>query len=138
MTITTLYANNLRKIRLSRGLSQVQMAQILSISKSELSRIERGEVGDGWTPHICETLGVTREQMETLSVIETARWALRQEAYEASLSETDDDPINQWIHETERRRLGMRVGEYVKYAGLSKWRGRKVRGQVGKTDGDLF
>ena len=120
--LNTLYRNNLRKIRISRGISQVEMAELLGISKSELSRIERGEVGDGWTSHICEVLGITRDDVERLSVIEGARWTFRQERWD----ERADDDINQAIHDIERKRLGMRVKEYCEYAGLDRWKGHKV------------
>lgn len=57
--------NNLRKIRLEKGLSQLQLSYLVEISPQAISNIENGKifVYDGWKKRLAETLEVSVSEL---------------------------------------------------------------------------
>lgn len=57
--------NNLRKIRLEKGLSQLQLSYLVEISPQAISNIENGKifVYDGWKKRLAAALEVTEVEL---------------------------------------------------------------------------
>jgi len=59
-----LLGDHIRKVRLSKGMSQVDLASLMGINYQNISSYERGEIAPTlfWIHRLCESLGIETEK----------------------------------------------------------------------------